>query len=89
MSRSKLAWKSGADGATVQVGDLVRWRHFSRGPLQYGFYRGVQDRILTFSDDAQGPVTLWMAYLPPFSQKAVIERVSDVPEPTDSEADRG
>lgn len=81
---SKLAWVSGADGARATPGALLRWRDVKRGPWQYGYYRGVEHGMLTFSLTADGPITLWSRYLGPGSQMAVVVPTS----PDSGEGDR-
>jgi len=76
VSAASLRWLSGRDGGRAETGSLVRWRDVKRGPWQYGYYRGVERRSLTFSLTPEGPIFRWATHLGLDGQVAVVEPTS-------------
>lgn len=73
---SKLVWVSGREGGRATVGALLRWREVRRGPWKYGYYRGPEGSMLTFSLTSDGPITEWRVNVGFDAQVAVIVRAS-------------
>lgn len=77
MDEQVLDWMPGSLAPDeALVGALMRWREVPRGRFQYGYYRGKQDGIHTFSLTPTGPINIWRVWAP--VQVAVVRRSPDL-----------
>lgn len=73
MSAPRLQWVGG-DVTKAAPGCLLRWKAHKSDAWEYGYWRGTEHRMLTFSDSPVGPVTRWAVLGHPFMQVQIVTR---------------